>query len=105
MTEEELRKMTVKQLREFAAANMKLVGITGMKKEVLLDAMMAELGIEKAKHTGGEKIDDRISAKKEIARLKQKKQELLKTGVKNPEQMRNIRRRVRKLKKLSQKIS
>jgi hypothetical protein len=105
MTEEELHTMTVKQLREFAVANTKLVGVTGMKKEELLDALMAELGIEKSKHIGGGNITDKKSAKKEIARLKQKKQTLLRSSAVSSKQLRNIRRRVHKLKKITQKIA
>jgi len=105
MTEEELRKMTVKDLRKIAAEQTELSGITGMKKDVLIEALVKELNIKQAKKQAtGKALDDKISTKREILRLKQKKDDLLKQKSKKPAQLKNIRRRVRNLKKHLRKI-
>lgn len=104
MTEAELRKMTVKQLRELAAEKTDIAGITGMKKEELVTALIGKLGIDISKKVTDEALKDKKSAKKEVFRLKQKKQEVLQGKTKNIQQLRNIRRRVGKLKRYLRKV-
>jgi len=104
-TEEELRKMTVKDLRVFAQENTSLVGITSMKKEQLLESIIEELGIERTKKKTKLDVKDKKNTKKEIMRLKEKKEALLKETKKNPSQLRNIRRRIRNLKKSLRQVS
>ena len=106
MTEAELKKMTVKQLRALASEKTDLTGLSGMKKEELVAALIEKLGVKKeVKKAGAEALKDEQTAKKEIKRLKQKRKELLQAKTKNKKQMRNIRRRVRKLKRNLSKVS
>ena len=105
MKEADLKKMTVKQLRELATEKTDLTGLSGMKKEMLVKAMIDKLGVDSSKKVAGEALKNKQAAKKEIVRLKRKKQELLKFGAKkNPQQLRNIRRRARSLKRHLRKI-
>lgn len=109
MTEAELKKMTVKQLRDLATGKTEIQGLTGMKKEELVNALMEELKIKIGeKDPVAEKkavVLDSKSAKNEIMRLKQKISDLLGGKSSNPKQLKNIRRRVRNLKRIMRKVS
>lgn len=106
MTEAELKKMTVKQLRELANEKTDLTGLSGMKKEALVVALVEKLDIKKeVEKAGAGTLKDKQTAKNEIQRLKQKRTELLQAEVKSKKQMRNIRRRVRKLKRSIRRVS
>ena len=117
---EELQKMTVKALREFAQENTAIVGVTGLKKDQLIDAICEELGIEKTldaarkdeKKTVSQKakkskvdLSKKQSAKQEILRLKEKKTALMQDKTKNYRQLKNIRRRIRRIKMEIRKVS
>ncbi len=104
-TESDLKKMTVKDLRVFAQENTSLTGVTGMKKEELLNALLAELGLEKKKQTSKVDIKDKQATKKEVLRLKEKQQKLMQSETKNQNQLKNIRRRISRLKKEMRKVS
>ncbi|MFC1556805.1 Rho termination factor N-terminal domain-containing protein [candidate division KSB1 bacterium] len=122
MTEsyEELQKMTVKALREFAQENTGIVGVTGLKKDQLIDAICEDLEIEKTPDTARKdekkpvsqkakksKVDlsNKQSAKQEILRLKEKKTALMQDKTKNYRQLKNIRRRIRRIKMEIRKVS
>jgi len=105
LTEQEMRKMTVKDLRVWAQENTALVGVTSMKKDLLVEALMEELGIETEKKKAKLDVKDRQATKNEILRLKEKQQKLLEEKTKNPDQLKNIRRRIRRLKKELRKVS
>ena len=106
MTEAELKKMTVKQLRVLASEKTDLAGLSGMKKDALVVALVEKLGVTKeVKKAGTDALKNKQAAKNEIKRLKQKKQEFLQEKTLNKKQMRNIRRRVRRLKKNLRKVS
>lgn len=109
MTEAELKKMTVKQLRDLATEKTEVKGLKGMKKDELVSTLMENLGIsseEKAPAAEKKAVElDGKSSKNEIMRLKQKQTDLLGGKSKNPEQMKNIRRRIRSLKRKMRKVS
>ncbi len=110
MTESELKKMTVKQLKEYASEHTKLSGMSGMKKDALVSAIIDELGIDEpgkelSKVEKKKGLNDKGAIKIEILRLKQKKSELQEQDVNNSNQFRNIRRRIRNLKRKIQKVS
>lgn len=109
MTEAELKKMTVKRLRDLAAEKTEIQGLTGMKKEELVSALIEELKIKIEKEAPPaekkEVVLDSKSAKKEITRLKQKKSDLLGGKSLNSKQLKNIRRRMRNLKRIMRKVS
>ncbi len=71
----ELEKKTVIELREMAGAYDDLEGVSGMKKEDLIDALCAKLGIEKKKAlpTG----IGRRALKQKIRGLKKRRDEAL----------------------------
>ena len=117
---EELQKMTVKALREFAQENTAIVGVTGLKKDQLIDAICEDLEIEKTPDTARKdekktvsqkakksKVDlsKKQSAKQEILRLKEKKTALMQDKTKNYRQLKNIRRRIRRIKMEIRKVS
>ncbi|MFC1513985.1 hypothetical protein ACFL5P_03135 [candidate division KSB1 bacterium] len=105
MTEAELKKMTVKQLREIAEEKTKLTGIKTMKKDKLIEEMIVALEIEVSKKVTGEVVKDKIGAKKEINRLKHKRNDLEKGDSTNKKQLANIRRRIRNLKRMIRNAS
>jgi len=109
MTEAELKQMTVKQLRDLATEKTEISGVKGMKKDELVSSLIENLDIstdESAPATGKKSVKlDSKSSKKEIMRLKQKQTELLSSKAKNPGQMKNLRRRIRSLKRIMRKVS
>lgn len=106
MTEADLKKMTVKDLKALAAEKTELTGVTDMRKDALIEAIIKELGIEKeTKKVAADAINNKMAAKKEILRLKQKKEELLNSSKATPRQLKNIRRRVRSLKRLAKSFA
>ncbi len=116
ITEQELRKMTATALKEWAQENTKLAGVTGMKKDELLTGIFKELGIEPeevkpvkkakiAKKASKIDINDKSAVKGEISRLRDKKEKLLEDAEKNYNQLKNLRRRIRYLKRVTKKVS
>ncbi len=97
--------MTVKQLKEYVSEHTKLSGVSGMKKDALVSAIKDELGIESTKVEMKKGLKDKSAIKTEILRLKHKKSELQEQDVNNSNQFRNIRRRMRNLKRQIQKVS
>jgi hypothetical protein len=71
----DLEKKTVTELREMAAPYEDLVGVTGMKKEQLIDVLCSKLGIEK-KHALPTGIGRR-ALKQKIRALKKRRDEAL----------------------------
>ena len=105
MKDAELKKMTVKQLRELAAEKTELTELSSMKKDELLIALAGELERKEPKKESGKGEKDPKATKNEIIRLKQKKEKLLQAKSKNPKQLRNVRRRIRNLKRIMRKVS
>ena len=105
MTYAELKKMTVKQLREFAKDKTELTGLSSMKKDELLNTLAGELERKEPKKESAKGKKDPRATKNEIIRLKQKKEDLLQAKSKNPKQLRNVRRRIRNLKRIMRKVS
>ncbi len=106
MKESELIKMTVKQLRDLAKETTDAAGVTAMKKEQLVDLLVTERDVEVSRTKKIRKIDlTKEQAKAEILRLKQKKEEMEKAGDINKDQLKNLVRRVRSLKRLLRNVS
>lgn len=107
-TEKPLDKMTVKELREVAADIPEITGVSGMKKDELLEAIKKAKGIEdekpkaekKPKKSGGEK---EMSVKEKIHFFKAKRTDALTTGDKKAAKI--LRRRINRLKKKSRKAA
>jgi hypothetical protein len=103
--EKPLDKMTVKELREVALKMGGIEGVTGMKKEQLLDLIKKAKGIEaepaKKKPTG---VEDTVAElKQKIAALKKEKLEAQKA--KDRTQIRVLRRRINRLKKKTRRAA
>lgn len=98
LTEQEMKKMTVKDLREWAKENSKLVGVSGMKKDELIGNLMEEFGIE-PEDKKVSSLANKADLKTEVKRLKDKMDILLQEENKNSNQLKNIRRRIRNLKR------
>jgi hypothetical protein len=105
--EKPLDKMTVKELREVALEMGGIEGVTGMKKEQLLETIKKEKGIEDeapAKKKKGAKIEVSVAELKEkIAAIKKEKREAQKA--KDKTQVKILRRRISRLKKKTRKAA
>ena len=110
--EKPLEKMTVIELREVAKEEIPgIVGVTGMKKEQLLDAIKEARGIvdetpakkKKKKVAGPKKKLTVKEMKQEIVRLRAERQTLRQE--KDKKKLEIIRRRINRLKKTTRKIA
>lgn len=95
--EKPLEKMTAKELREMALGIDGIVGVHSMNKPELIEAIKEAKGIV---DDGGRKIDPAAvrAAKKKIAALKDKRDEMREAGA-DKKQMDIMRRRLSRLKK------
>jgi hypothetical protein len=104
-----LDKMTVKELREVALEMGGIEGVTGMKKEVLLETIKKMKGLEeeapgKKKGEKPAKVEGSLAELKEkIALLKKEKREALKA--KDKTRVKILRRRISRLKKKTRKAA
>ena len=108
-----LDKMTVVELREVAKEEIPgITGVTGMKKDQLLDAIKEARGIKeetpakkkKKKKTSGPKKDLTVKEmKQEIVRLRTERVALRKE--KDKKKLEIIRRRINRLKKMTRKAA
>ena len=111
--EKPLDKMTVVELREVAKEEISgIIGVTGMKKEELLEAIKEARGIKdetpakkaKKKKTAGPKKEmTPREMKQEIMKLRDEREALRKDGDKKKLEI--IRRRINRLKKMSRKAA
>lgn len=98
--EKPLDKMTVKELRELALGETKLVGVHGMNKAELLAAVKEERGIvDEVKRPKG----DVRELKKKIAVIRDEKQAALEAGDKDL--ARRLRRKMSRLKKRTRRAA
>ncbi|MDX1775424.1 MAG: hypothetical protein R3297_02470 [Desulfobulbales bacterium] len=108
-----LDKMTVVELREAAKEEVPgITGVTGMKKEQLLDIVREARGIKdetpvkkpKKKKTAGPRKKMTVKEmKQEIVRLRTEREALRKEG--DRKKLEIIRRRINRLKKMSRKAA
>ena len=107
--EKPLDKMTVKELREVAFEIGGIEGVTGMKKEVLLETIKKRKGLEEVapaekKEKKPAKVEGSLAELKEkIAVLKKEKREALKA--KDKTRAKILRRRISRLKKKTRKAA
>ncbi len=107
--EKPLDKMTVKELREVALEMGGIEGVTGMKKEQLLEIIRKEKGLEeeapaKKKGKKAAKVEGSVAELKEkIAALKKEKREA--QQAKDKTQIKILRRRISRLKKKTRKAA
>ena len=111
--EKPLDKMTVVELREALKKEVPdITGVTGMKKDQLLEAIKEVRGIKdkppakkkKKKKTAGPKKEMTVSEmKQEIVRLRAEKESIRQDGDKKKIEI--IRRRINRLKKMTRKAA
>ncbi len=103
--EKPLDKMTVIELREFSLSkNLGISGVHAMKKEELLPAIKAALGIKDEEPAA--KVADKgtvAAMKQKIVRLKEEKKTAIST--KDKKKINVLRRRINRLKKRSKKVA
>ncbi len=95
----ELKKNTVAKLREMAVEYPDLTGVSGMKKDELLDVLADKLGIEKAAakpKAGKKKAKGKGAIKKRIQELKALRAKALEE--KDGEGLRKVRRQLHRQK-------
>jgi ABC-type uncharacterized transport system ATPase subunit len=107
-----LDKMTVVELRELAKEEIPgITGVTGMKKDQLLEAIKEARGIKdetpakikKQKKTAGpKKVMNVQEMKQEIIRLRAERETLRQT--KDKKKLEIIRRRINRLKKMTRRV-
>jgi hypothetical protein len=108
-----LDKMTVVELRELAKEEIPgITGVTGMKKDQLLEAIKEARGIKdetpakikKQKKTAGpKKVMNVQEMKQEIIRLRAERETLRQT--KDKKKLEIIRRRINRLKKMTRRVA
>ena len=108
--EKALEKMTAKELREVAAEIPEITGAHGMKKDELLAAIKKAKGLAETAPAKKKKITTTASGpmtikeiKKKIVQLRKEQETLRQSGDRN--QMKNIRRRINRLKKRSRRTT
>jgi len=111
--EKPLDKMTVVELRELAKEEIPgITGVTGMKKEQLLETIKEARGIKdeapakkkkKKKTAGSKKVMSVKEMKQEIIRLRDERESLRQE--KDKKKLEIIRRRINRLKKMSRKVA
>ncbi len=72
-----LRKMTVVELREEAKKIPGVTGVSGMKKDQLVELVAKHLGVDLHEHGVAPATIDKAEIKRRIRQLKQRKQEAL----------------------------
>ena len=95
MEYQDLEKLTVVKLREMAKEYPDLTGVTGLKKEELVDVLAGKLGIEKP-HALAVGVD-KGKIKAQIRELKKRRDEALKN--KDREQLRATRKQLHRLRR------
>jgi len=106
MTEQDLERMTVKELREIASEETEIVGIHAMKKAELLAAIKEKRGIAEEKAPKKKDKEEELTVtqlKAKIGELKAKKEEFRKSRDKRMVEV--LRRRVNRVKKRTRKLA
>ena len=101
VAEKPLAKMTVKELREIALAIPDLIGVHGMNKQDLLDAIKAHPGIQEKKTKKSSRSVRQL--KQHIQALKARKREI--AAEKDRKKSGILRRQISRLKKKTRKLA
>lgn len=101
-TRAQLQRLTTTKLREIALELGEVVGVHGMKKDELVDAIFELRGIEEADATAEVSVD-KSSIKSEIRELKVRRDSALELG--NAFELKRVRKRIKRLKRALRKVS
>jgi hypothetical protein len=97
-------KMTVPKLREKAKGIADLQGVTGMKKEQLIEAIAKAEGISYESGAAPEDTATIQSIKEQIRALRKQKEEMLASSQPR-HQFERVRRKIKRLKRLTRKMA
>lgn len=100
----ELKKMTILKLREKAKEIADLQGVTGMKKEQLIEAIAKAEGISYESGAAPEDTATIQSIKEQIRALRKQKEEILASSQPG-HQGERVRRKIKRLKRLTRKMA
>jgi len=100
----ELKKMTVPKLREKAKEITDLQGVTGMKKEQLIEAIAKAEGISYESGAAPKDTASIQSIKEQIRALRKQKEEILASSQPS-HQVERVRRKIKRLKRLTRKMA
>jgi len=100
----ELKKMTVPKLREKAKEITDLQGVTGMKKEQLIEAIAKAEGISYESGAAPKDSTTIQSIKEQIRALRKQKEEILASSQPS-HQVERVRRKIKRLKRLTRKMA
>jgi DNA-nicking Smr family endonuclease len=101
-TRQQLQRLTTTKLREIAFELGEVVGVHGMKKDELVEAVFQLRGIEEADAVAEVSID-KTAIKSEIRELKALRDSALETG--NALELKRVRKRIKRLKRALRKVS
>ncbi|MFQ5918365.1 MAG: Rho termination factor N-terminal domain-containing protein, partial [Candidatus Binatia bacterium] len=100
----ELRKMTVPKLREHAKGIADLQGVSGLKKDQLIEAIAKAEGIS-YEGKAVPKDDTAIGSVKQVIRALRKQKEELLASSQARHQVERVRRKIKRLKRLTRKMA
>ncbi len=100
----ELKKLTVPKLREKAKDITDLQGVTGMKKEQLIEAIAKAEGISYESGAAPKDSATIQSIKEQIRALRKQKEEILASSQPS-HQVERVRRKIKRLKRLTRKMA
>ena len=100
----ELKKLTVPKLREKAKEITDPQGVTGMKKEQLIEAIAKAEGISYESGAAPKDTATIQSIKEQIRALRKQKEEIL-TSSQPGHQVERVRRKIKRLKRLTRKLA
>ena len=98
----EIRKLTLPELRERAKEISGLEGVMGMKKPNLIEAIAKAEGI--SSNAPAKEVTTISSVKEELRALKEQKQQIL-TSTKDRSHLERIRKKQKRLKRLTRKLA
>ena len=101
-TRNQLQRLTTKKLREIALGLGEIVGVHGMKKDELVDAIFELRGIEEIEGAPEPTID-KSALKSEIRELKALRDSAIEAG--DALELKRVRKRIKKLKRVLRKVS
>lgn len=101
---DELKKMTVPKLREKANGIPDLQGVSGMKKEQLIEAIAKAEGISYKSGAAPKDTATIRSIKEQIRALRKQKEEILASS-QDHSKLERMRKRIKRLKRLTRKLA
>lgn len=102
-TRSQLQRLTTKKLREIGLELGEVVGVHGMKKDELVEAIFKLRGAEEGEGTAEPAAVDKGAIKSEIRELKALRETALQVG--NAFELKRVRKRIKRLKRVLRRAS